>query len=172
MKIVRTFITGLYSFKYKGQELNELERLFDDWSDYEFLEDFFENYNNDLAYFELTVETAVEETINEANFLDKLLLDISESKFRTLDAIFKPLNDLEFGEVILSKQKAKRRWLRLYAVKIEPNYYVITGGSIKLTHKMQEREHTQNELYKLEKCRQYLQSEGIFDLDSFNELDI
>jgi hypothetical protein len=30
MKIVRTFITGLYSFKYEGQELNELERSFDD----------------------------------------------------------------------------------------------------------------------------------------------
>ena len=40
MKIVRTFITGLYSFKYDGQKFNELERLFDDWSDYEFLEDF------------------------------------------------------------------------------------------------------------------------------------
>ena len=172
MKIVRTFISGLFSVKYEGQKINELERLFDDWSDYEFLEDFFENHKNDLAYFGLTVETAVEETINEANFLDKLLLDISESKFQTLDAIFKPLNDLEFRTVILSKQKAKRRWLRLYAIKIEPNYYVITGGSIKLTHTMQEREHTLNELLKLEKCRQYLQSEGIFDLDSFNELDI
>lgn len=172
MKIVRTFITGLYSFKYEGQKFNELERLFDDWSDYEFLEDFFENHKNDLAFFGLTVETAVEETINEANFLDKLLWDISESNFRTLDAIFKPLNDLEFREVVLSKRKAKRRWLRLYAVKIEPNYYVITGGSIKLTHTMQECEHTQNELLKLEKCRQYLQSEGIFDLDSLNELDI
>jgi hypothetical protein len=117
------------------------------------LEDFFENHQNDLAFFGLTVETAVEETINEANFLDKLLWDISESNFRTLDAIFRPLNDLEFREVILSKQKAKRRWLRLYAVKIEPNYYVITGGSIKLTHTMKEREHTQNELSKLEKCR-------------------
>jgi hypothetical protein len=172
MKIVHTFITGLYSFKYEGQDTNELERLFDDWNDYEFLEEFFENHKNDLEYFGLDVETAVEETIKEAHFLDILLLNISESKFRTLDAIFKPLNDLEFRIVVLSKQKAKQRWLRLYAIKIEPNYYVITGGSIKLTHTMQERQHTQNELSKLEKCRQYLQSEGIFDLDSFNELDI
>ncbi|PWK28288.1 hypothetical protein LV89_01071 [Arcicella aurantiaca] len=172
MKIVHTFITGLYSFKYDEQETNELERLFDDWNDFEFLEEFFDNHKNDLKYFGLTVESAIEETINEANLLDKLLLDIAESNFQTLDAIFKPLNNLEFRAVILSKQKARRRWLRLYAIKIEPNYYVITGGAIKLTHTMQEREHTKNELLKLEKCRQYLQSEGIFDLDSFNELDI
>jgi hypothetical protein len=89
-----------------------------------------------------------------------------------LDYIFRPLDNLEFREISLSKQKASKRWLRLYAIKIEANHYVITGGAIKLTHKMQEKEHTQKELVKLEKCRNYLQSQDVFDTDSFNELTL
>jgi hypothetical protein len=35
---------------------------------------------------------------------------------------------------------------------------------------MQERQHTQQELSKLKKCKNYLQQQGVFDLDSFNDL--
>lgn len=172
MKILRTFISGLYAFKYEEQKLDELERLLDIWNDYEFLENFFNQHKDDLRYFGCDVETAIEETIDEVSNLSEFLLNLPKNKYISLDTIFKPLNDLEYRITTLSKQKARRKWLRLYAIKIEPNYYVITGGAIKLTHKMQERKHTQNELVKLEKSRSYLQSEGIFDLDSFNELDI
>lgn len=45
--------------------------------------------------------------------------------------------------------------------------YIITGGAIKLTAKMQDREHTQRELDKLNACRDFLRINGIFDQDSF-----
>lgn len=32
-------------------------------------------------------------------------------------------------------------WLRLYAIKLEPGCYIITGGAIKLTRTMEERQH-------------------------------
>lgn len=35
---------------------------------------------------------------------------------------------------------------------------------------MEERTHTNKELHKLEMCRTYLMDQGIFDVDSFNEL--
>ena len=54
-----------------------------------------------------------------------------------------------------------------YAIRIEPNVYIITGGAIKLNAKMQDREHTQIELDKLNACRNYLQQKGVFDKDSF-----
>ena len=47
--------------------------------------------------------------------------------------------------------------------------YVITGGAIKLTLKMEEREHTRQELVKLEQVREFLLSENIIDDDSFVE---
>lgn len=40
-------------------------------------------------------------------------------------------------------------------------------GAIKLTAAMQEREHTQIELDKLNACRDFLKKNGVFDQDSF-----
>ena len=165
MKILDTFVSGLYSFKYDKEESDELTRLLEQWSDIQFLEGFFEFHKNDLRYFGIDVETAKEQTIDEVNQLEDFLSGLSYND-NELDSIFRPLNDLEYRATILSKQKSKRKWLRLYAIKIETNHYVITGGAIKLTHTMQERWHTRGELSKLEKCRQYLQSQGIFDLEA------
>lgn len=66
-----------------------------------------------------------------------------------LDKIFRPLENSRTSEMLLGKEKARLRnnprhasWLRIYAIKLEPGIYVITGGAIKLTRTMQEREHT------------------------------
>jgi len=80
------------------------------------------------------------------------------------------LHNEETGILTLSKQKARRRWLRLYALRIDKNVYLITGGAIKLTKTMEERPHTSEELAKLERCRQFLQNNNVFDTDSFKEL--
>jgi hypothetical protein len=172
MNIVSTFVKGLYAFRYDGQWLDELERLFEEWSDIEYLETFFEQYESDLKYFKSDIDGAINDTISESIKLKKLLFEISKGKSSTLDEVFRPLDNLEFREITLSKQKASRRWLRLYAIKIETNHYVITGGAIKLTHKMQDREHTQKEFRKLEKCRNHLQLNDVFDSDSFNEFTL
>jgi hypothetical protein len=170
MKIVNTFVEGLWSLKYEGEKFYELEKLIEQWTDYEYLLNFYTENEKDLYYFNLTVEEAVEITISETNnliiFLDKLV----SKNIKTLDSVFKPLDDLEFRVIELSKQKAKRRWLRLYAIKIETNNYVITGGAIKLSLKMQERENTKQELMKLNMCKNYLQAENVFDLESFYDL--
>lgn len=60
-------------------------------------------------------------------------------------------------------------WLRIYAIKLSEGIYVITGGAIKLTLKMEEREHTKQELVKMEKVRSFLLNENIIDNDSFVE---
>lgn len=93
------------------------------------------------------------------------------------DTIFKPLGNLRASEVILGKEKAKGSkkfghdsWLRLYAIRFQCNSYLVTGGAIKLTRSMQEREHTLEELRKLEKVRNFLISEGAYDLDGFYDL--
>jgi hypothetical protein len=49
-------------------------------------------------------------------------------------------------------------------------YGIVTGGTIKLTRTMQEREHTLEELHKLEKVRNFLLSEGAYDIDGFYDL--
>ena len=82
---------------------------------------------------------------------------------------------------MLQKEKARLKrklghssWLRLYAIKLTAGVYIITGGAIKLTATMQEREHTRKELAKIDKVRRYLLEEGIIDdsgfIDYVNEL--
>ena len=76
--------------------------------------------------------------------------DMNKSK-NELAALFQKWNDAEY----------------LWDFFLEKNVFVITGGVIKLTRTMQERSHTQAELDKLNQCRQYLASNGVFDSDSF-----
>ncbi len=78
--------------------------------------------------------------------------------------------------MLLGKEKAciKDRprhasWLRIYAIKLEPGCYIVTGGAIKLTRTMQEREHTLQELKKMEQVRNYLINEGAIDADGFED---
>ena len=77
---------------------------------------------------------------------------------------------------LLQKEKARLKrkyghssWLRLYAIKLIQGNYIITGGAIKLTATMQEREHTRQELVKIDRVRRYLLEEGIIDDEGFIE---
>ena len=56
-----------------------------------------------------------------------------------------------------------RSWLRMYALKICDDMYLITGGAIKLTDRMDERAHTRIELNKLERCKDFLFEQRIID---------
>lgn len=47
-------------------------------------------------------------------------------------------------------------WLRIYAIRVDVNLFVISGGAIKLTPTMNETDHLILELDKLEITKQYL----------------
>jgi len=176
MEIVSIFEPYLYSFKYSNEEFDELERLFDEWNDIEMLRKFFEENRKDLRYFQIEVDDAIIETKKEAAALRKKFIDLSLESSPKLDSMFMNLDDSELRIIDLAKQKTKRRWLRIYALRIDINTYVITGGAIKLTHQMEikkgGRPHTEKELNKLDICRNYLKEHGVYDADSFNELVI
>jgi hypothetical protein len=172
MEIISIFDAHLYSIKYAGEEFDELERLFDEWNDVEVLRDFFEENRHDLKYFQIQVDEAIIQTKKEARILRRKFIGLCSSQNPDLDSMFANLNNDETRTLALEKQKSKRKWLRLYALRIDTNAYVITGGAIKLTLEMKERLHTAKELDKLEQCRNYLINEGVFDIDSFTELTI
>lgn len=60
----------------------------------------------------------------------------------------------------------------MYAIRIAANCFVISGGAIKLTQQMAEREHTANELRKIERTKDYLIDEGLFDENDFDILEL
>lgn len=170
MKIVPIFGEHLKAIKYPEEEKDEFARLFELWQDSEYLEDFFEAHETDLAsgfWGDIGVIEATLETYDYAEQLEeKLLLYAQQSKeelLQGLDQIFKPLHDSQTQVRHLNKSKAKRKWLRIYALRIDTNVYIITGGAIKLTRTMQERAHTGQELIKLEEVRKFLILKGIDD---------
>lgn len=167
----------LWAVRYQGDNENALQKVMGQWNDAEWLADFFtQNFDDLVSYFKITkLDEAVYDTMEDSDELECLILDISPDA--NLDELFRPLENGRTSEMMLSKEKARLRnrprhasWLRLYAIKLNPGIYVISGGAIKLTRTMQEREHTLIELEKLEKVRQYLVANGVVDNDSFNDL--
>lgn len=166
----------LWAVHFDGEPDNELSKLFARWNNAEWLRSFFiENIDDLSSYFKITdITQAVKDTIEDSDQLECVLLDLSPEA--DLSMLFRPLSNSEASDVMLQKEKArlKRRlkhasWLRLYAIKLVSGVYIITGGAIKLTATMQEREHTRNELTKLEKVRRYLLEENITDETGFME---
>lgn len=169
MQIINTFVPCLYSFKYTENLPDELERVFDEWADPLFLNDFFEENENDLN---ISIEDAIEKVKKEADFLRQKLIEFAKSKPNRLNELFKNLDNNVYTSEDLTHQKARNKWLRLYAIKIDNDHYVITGGTIKMDnqHLMQDRPHTNDELIKINKARDYLKDEGVYDADSFQEI--
>lgn len=169
MQIINTFVPCLYSFKYTENLPDELERVFDEWADPLFLNNFFEENEHDIN---ISIEDAIEKVKKEAGFLRRKLIEFAESKPNRLNELFKNLDNNVYTLEDLTHQKARNKWLRLYAIKIDNDHYVITGGTIKMDnqHLMQDRPHTNDELIKINKARDYLKDEGVYDADSFQEI--
>jgi len=167
MKIVRIFGEKLFAFHYDNENANELNRLLGLWNDVGYLHRFLKENERDTGT--ISIEKRIEQIIEDANYLDELLLRLSTNENEKLEYFFKPLRNSEYQFQILSLQKGRKNYLRIYALKIDDDCFVITGGAIKLTHLMEEREHTANELQKLEVAKQFLKANDIYDSDSFYE---
>lgn len=164
----------LWAVRYDDCADNVLDSILEQWNDVQWLRSFFKQNIDDLkSYFKITdVNHAIYDTIEDSEKLQCLILDISPDA--NLDRIFRPLENGRSSEMLLGKEKAKlantqrhASWLRIYAIKLEPGIYIITGGAIKLTRTMQEREHTLKELARMETVRRFLIDNGIADNDSF-----
>lgn len=179
MKFVR-IIPGydhLWAVKSQDQEVDELTLLFRKWNNAEYLLNFFmENFEDLKAFFKIErLDQAIEDTFEDAEVLEELVLDFPYTEH--LDELFKPLDITDAGMSELTREKARNwnrerhaSWLRIYAIRLEPDVYVVTGGAIKLSRTMQERKHTAIELDKLNRCKAYLKANGVFDQGSFVEL--
>lgn len=166
----------LWAVKYEGDTDNCFNKLFSQWYDMNWLLSFFKDNLSDLSsFFHITnVYQAVMETLNEAKRLECLMMDITPEA--NLDLLFRHLENSRYWEMTLGKEKAygdggfgHPSWLRIYAIKIESGIYLVTGGAIKLTANMGDRSHTLTELGKMERVRNYLLDNGVFDFDSLKD---
>lgn len=169
----------LWALKEPDKESDELTSLFERWNDADYLFQFFKENIDDLkSYFKIErISQAIHDTFEDSDALEELILTFPYTE--ELDTLFKPLDVTDTKSMELTRQKARNwererhdSWLRIYAIRLEPNVYVVTGGAIKLTRAMQDKEHTMIELNKLNRCKDYLIKNGVFDKDSFIDLNM
>ena len=167
----------LWSVKYPEKEADELTMLFRNWSNGNYLLDFFLSNMEDLKNFfhVQRISEAIKDTVEDAQVLQKLILDFPYTEH--LDGLFHPLSLSDNRVTEMTREKARNwnrdrhaSWLRIYAIRVQEDVFVVTGGAIKLTPAMQDRPHTQEELDKLNQCREFLKNNGVIDQGSFVDL--
>ncbi len=188
MKLIRIITDevtgeGLYAVRFLEETVDEFERLFDLWiHDSSYRYHFFQDHIQDLKsgyYRGISIEQAVRATRNEAKSLRKTLLALALEGFSdqniALQTISQPLSNNEYHLFPLQKSKARckreKRWLRIYAIRLDANCFVITGGPIKLTLSM-DRPHLHEEIQKLERTRRFRIRHGLREKTDFEYLEI
>ena len=154
-----------FLFIYANEQDNEYERLMDLWTDAGYLQAY--AHNNQVK----DVYGFIDDILRNAEEIQDYLENLSRNE-QPFGFYFQALQESEAKAKILSLQKGKirRNRLRLYGIKLDDNCYVISGGAIKMSQKMEGHPDTANELLKLNTARQYLKGKGVLDEDSFYEL--
>lgn len=65
----------LWAARFENEEENELYKLFDNWLDVNYLRSFFKENIADLSKFKFTIDAAIEDTLDDADILNDMLLD-------------------------------------------------------------------------------------------------
>lgn len=178
MNFRRIFVDNfLHSTVFEKDGNDEFNHALDVWNDIAYLFDFFTENVNDLQggfFGSITCNQAITQTRKDANDLALKIRFISqldkEKQRKEIEKLFRPLDE-KLAQDLRTKAygPARKSWLRLYAIKIE-ELIIITGSAIKLTATMEERPHTQAELDKLRRVKDFLAENGVCDADGFIEM--
>ena len=180
MRLKRIFVDketweGLYAVQYSEQPAHELNRIFTNWTDTSYLEEYLTlilAYLQDDYFVNVSIDVLIDKVIDEADELSARLRDFVSGGFekngKNLQMLFKPLHNAHFEIKPLQKHKAKiedynfpKPILRIYGIRIEQNTFIITGGAIKLVHEMKDHPDTLEELNKMERVKLFLKNSDI-----------
>lgn len=169
----------LYSF-LNINGITEWEDAYDKLTDLVFLEDFFSNQINEkdllYGYYKrkvTNISDAVYATQEMTEVFFQSVLDCCE-KGGNINTLFKNLNKFDYKVESMLPTRMQNNgevcdWLRLYGIRIGASIISITGGAIKLTLEMKDRNHTLRELDKLGNYKVLLDNLSIYDEDSLND---
>lgn len=182
MSIEEIYPPYVYSIHYDGNDYNEFDRLFCQWNDVSYIFSFMEE---NLSYLKADVwsrvpapEDATRQVLEEAETLEKLFEQLyqntTEGIIPDFDSHFQYLDGKYKYELVQPPMKSygpnSPSLLRMYAIKMEDNVYLITGGGIKLADTIQNspglKDHV---LQNIDRVKRYLKEEGIIDSEDMEE---
>lgn len=170
---------GLYAVQYDNEEFDEFERLMDMWSNTKYVQQYFisnEQYLKTAYYNGIEIGEATFKVLSEQDELERLVYKYAESGFdghESLQMLFLPLikeSTVPINQSTKGKVESRNfpRFLRLYAIRIDKNTFIISGGAIKITKFMDEHFDTKAELEKIKLLRSFLLQNDIQTLDDLN----
>lgn len=180
-------LRGFYAVHYEDTPENEnsWSQFIDKLSDPEFRREFMKarkvkfltnGYWGNYSISDAS-QRAMDEYLDVKDELEDAYLNNGIEYFLELvNEVFQPLNN--YGgptELIPHKGKPaqpKEPWVRLYAVKVSENLFLFTGGTIKLGQYMDDDEATIQEKAKLNRLRDCLKAEGMYDQEAYTELEL
>ena len=94
----------LWAVRFNKDNQNALQKVLSQWSDAEWLADFFtQNLDDLISYFRITsIEDAIYQTMEDRDELACVIMDISPDA--NLDRFFRPLENNRSSEMILGKE--------------------------------------------------------------------
>lgn len=167
----------LWTVVYKNSFDSAYDDFYETHTDVSYLEEYFETNKDKLkrAYPTVTVSQAILDTIDGVNELHDFIIELTEKDTEDdLEDLFIPFHK-KYETKKLTESKAygilfKKSWIRLFAIRIDYNLYVITGGGIKLVAATQQDERLTNEVDKMEAVRNYLLKEGVIEEGEIDKL--
>lgn len=171
VKPIEIIKNKLYAFHYEKDDENILSVLLSRWNDIEYLFKFFQKNNKfflNSNFFPIgySIEDFTEDIEWGLEKLENILEKLKNTDLEP-DSCFEPLSKEDSLVKVLSLRKGKSKLLRIYAIKIDEGLYVITGGAIKITQKMQDHKDTKNELAKMRYAKEYLKNINIKTEEAF-----
>ena len=184
MEIVEIYKDWLYSINFDEEDLNEYHRVFREWHDLDYLVRFFsENKDSVNSDFWRNAgldpdnpEKSAERVIDEADRLETYIREIVDNcsngtkpdfdeYFHFLGGKYKCLWSLE---PVKSYGTDAPSLLRFYAIKMDPNCYLIVYGGIKLGDTIQNSPVLKDKVFnKIDSVLNFLKANGITDGEDF-----
>ena len=95
----------LWAVRFNKDNQNALQKVLSQWSDAEWLAEFFtQNLDDLISYFRITnIEDAIYQTMEDRDELACIIMDISPDA--NLDRFFRPLENNRSSEMIFGKEK-------------------------------------------------------------------
>ncbi|MCQ2253989.1 MAG: hypothetical protein MJZ29_00660 [Bacteroidaceae bacterium] len=182
MEIVEIYEPWIYSIQFDEDDLNEYDKVIEKWHDLDYLTEFFttnaEYMNNPIwasiglspSEPEKSAERVIDESEKLEDYIEQLVENAEHGVKPDLEAHFHFLNGKYSFVCELAPMKAystlKPSLLRLYAIRLEENCFLIVYGGIKLADTIQNSPDLKdNVIQKLDKVLAFLKREGITERD-------
>lgn len=184
VEIVEVYKDWLYSISFDEEDLNEYHRVFREWHDLDYLvrffsehrdfvdSDFWKNAGLDPDNPEQSAERVINEADNLETYIGQLVANCSngvkpdfDEYFHFLGGKYKCLWSLE---PVKSYGTDSPSLLRLYAIKIDANCYLIVYGGIKLGDTIQNSPVLKDKVFsKIDSVMSFLKANGITESEDF-----